>query len=54
MKRQRRRRLELGGRRLDAGQHAGEVGDDEKDEQRAEQRQQRAGVLADDVLDLVA
>ena len=50
--RQRRRGLELAGRRLDARQDPGEIGGDEKDEQRAEQRQERPRVLADDLVDL--
>ena len=39
--RQRRRGLELAGRRLDSWQYARKVGGNEKDEQRAEQRQKR-------------
>ena len=42
--RQRRRRLKMRGRRLDARQHGGEVGGDDEDEERAEERHVGPGI----------
>jgi hypothetical protein len=44
--------FQLAGRRFDPWQHAGDIGGDQKNKERAEQRQERTRILADDVLDL--